>query len=120
VIYQVLQFGHSETYYKDDGVWGIAVEGLPDGGAIITREAWKALIGLPFRYFRSGEDEDTAMPPVPIHEREHFLRVFTRTESFGLPQGRGWAAEPDWLIRLLEHMKFIRDHVEAWIARGRK
>ncbi|MEM9424760.1 MAG: hypothetical protein AAF975_08250 [Spirochaetota bacterium] len=102
MIYQGLAKGYS---------FGCAVDPFTDesfeilvSGLITQGELSRALCGLPFFAF----DEQNRRRDLPACSPEVFFdyyEVFENCENFGLPHGRGWAFEADWLLDFLREMR---------------
>jgi hypothetical protein len=97
-----------------DPDWATEVKELPTGGAILNREAKKALDGEDFKYFPSGEKKQSPLVGVTLEVWNHYSTIFRVTEEYGLPHGDGWANELPWLISLLMEMRYTKQTVKFY------
>jgi hypothetical protein len=89
----------SDDYYSPE--FATKADQLP-GALIIQREIRKAAKGEDFFY----NDEDTGKPMrcqgIPMEAFSYYYRIWENFHYFGLPAGRGWQAEREWMLEFLK------------------
>lgn len=84
------------------------------GGAILNREASKALAGEDFKYSPYGEKKQIKVLAVPLATWQHYSTIFRCSEEYGLPHGGGWANELPWLISFLMDMRYTKKAIDVY------
>lgn len=97
----------------DDIFWDKA-EDLSEG-FIIQREIEKALSGRPFFI----NDEETLKPirldGIPWESFFYYYKIWENCDSFGLPHGKGWIEERQWLLEFLKVFNRAKTQVEILV-----
>jgi len=112
VLYLIAQMEYSETELLDS--YGDDVEHLPDGSRILNMDLLKALRGEDFKYSPAGQTKRVPVVGFSEEETEYYFSVAEYTHHFGLPNGKGWNSEQQWLLDFLMTMKIRRSQIEAW------
>jgi hypothetical protein len=91
---------------------------LPGEYAILTIEVSKALDGKPFEYYASLDDLPAEAVGVMPAAFAQYFKMYKRFQKFGLPHGKGWMHEVEWVLDFFEYMDDLKNDIEIWHIRN--
>ena len=109
----MLLLGYENDYKTNLTFWD-KVELLPRGNKIIQREIEKAVTGKPF-FFNDENGLPVRLPGVSWEDFLYYYVLWENFENFGLPKGRGWIDEREWLLSFLKIFNRTYKDVEYFL-----
>ena len=97
-----------------DPLFDTKAEDIP-GGFIIQREIRKAVRGENFFLNDEETGEPVRVPGVTPECFWYYYKLWENFHYFGLPQGKGWQAEREWLLEILKAFEKASESVKYFV-----
>ena len=92
--------GYSENHVFSSTFWDKAEE-LPDY-YIIQAEIKKAVSGQPFFVNSKDTRKPIFVEQIHYYEFYYYYKIWQNCDKFGLPHGKGWFHERNWLLEFVK------------------
>ena len=89
------------------------VEVLPEC-LIIQREIKKAISGQSF-FYNDEDGQKVLCEAITNQEMKYYLDIWSNFHHFGLPHGKGWIAERQWLLNFIKIFEKVFKEVQDFV-----
>jgi len=93
---------------------GLDPEQIPSGRVLLLRDILKAFRGEDFCYYEPEGGFPKKAIGIAKTDYVEYFTLFRRYKVFGLPHGKGFLHELEWVIDFLEYMEYIYHKIEIW------
>lgn len=97
---------HPEFWDKAENLSGVY---------IIQREAKRAMDGLPFFVNDADTMEAIDIEPIDMSSFLYYYKIWENYSYFGLPHGKGWLYEREWLLEFLKVFDKAKQQIEIMV-----